>query len=409
MKKLLSSIAFISTLIMLIGCASRNASTPPPQAELSFESIKIADSLKLFWAHIPADLDGDGITDIVFVNNNGYGGAVEWLKGQMEAGLWQRDMIALHAPDGSPFAQGDIEVADIDFDGDLDILAIAHQGEWNGGSAPSKLYWLENPSWEIHFIGDCPNFVKDVSVGDLDQDQQMDVVALTFENSTLSIFRQNSAKDWTRVQYYDGYKNLHEGMDIGDLNGDGLIDIVANAHAFYNPGGDLTTSWAEQTINARWNSQEGDWSRNGTKIHLQDINRDKKAEVFVSHSERAGYPLAYYRQDAQGDWQEHIIADSIPACHTLQVADFDQDGDYDVLAGVNISRAKALNQTSFPVNIFLAKEEGWSVMELMNDGIYNGRVADLEGDGDMDIFRYQTHDATALHLLRNQLIVPAAD
>lgn len=403
----------LSLLILVIGtlysCSQKKESAQEgikEEQKLSFQSTKIADSLEFIWAHCPADIDGDGITDLVFINNNGYGGSVEYLKGQKEEGIWGRILIAEKAPEGVEFAQGDIEVSDIDFDGDLDILAVAHTGEWEASTDNSKLYWLENPGWKPHFIGEAPDFIKDVSLADFNQDKKMDVAFLTFESSSLSIFQQNEADDWLAVQQYTDYKNLHEGMHVGDIDGDGWKDIVADAHVFYNPKGDLSQAWKEENIDEKWNTQEGDWSRNGSKIFVQDINADKQSEVFISHSERAGYPLSMYQRKDNGAWEEKILLDSIPACHTLQVFDMDQDGDYDVLAGINKSRAEGLGFSSFEVQLLLSENsyEKWTPFLLTTEGIYNGQISDLEGDGDLDIFRYQTHDAKEFFVLKNQLV-----
>ena len=40
-------------------------------------------------------------------------------------------------------------------------------------------------------------------------------------------------------------------------------------------------------------------------------------------------------------------------------------------------------------------------MVLSTEGIYNGQVADYDGDGDFDIFRYPHHEATEYFLLEN--------
>ena len=73
---------------------------------------------------------------------------------------------------------------------------------------------------------------------------------------------------------------------------DGLI-IVANGHIFYCPGKDLSAAWGEENLDEKWNTQTGDWSRNGTKAFIRDVNGDQKAEIFVSHSEPFGLPSVY--------------------------------------------------------------------------------------------------------------------
>jgi hypothetical protein len=105
-----------------------------------------------------------------------------------------------------------------------------------------------------------------------------------------------------------------------------------------------------------------------------------------------------------GSWKKNIISDSIPACHTLQVFDFDQDGDFDVLAGVNKSRSINLGIENAEVTIFLSDQnyQSWIPKTLQEQSIYNGQANDFDQDGDMDIFRYSAHDATDFQLLINQ-------
>lgn len=400
---------FIAGLTVLSACGTgpeKVVDLAEERPELSFTSSRIvADSARFWWAHCPAEVTGDGITDLVFIHNNASGGYLAYYQGQKDTGIWTRHLIAEAPPTGGLFAAGDLECADIDFDGDIDVFAVKHPGEWTEAGAPAELFWYENPGWRAHRIGTVPDAVKDVNFGDFDGDQKMDLAVLTFDENTLSIFRQEAPDNWERVQFLENYGNLHEGMGIGDVDGDQDLDIVGNAWVFYNPGGDLKGEWTIENMDDRWNTQQGDWSRNGTKIFVRDIDNDNQAEVFIGHSERAGYPLAWYEKNTAGEWQAHIISDSIPACHTLQVYDFDLDGDFDVLAGINRNRAVNLDIDHFEITVFLNAGDNlsWTPQIIGEDGIYNGQVADYDGDGDFDIFRYPNHEATSYYLLENTL------
>lgn len=403
----LSLLIILLVLFVYTGCKNQQteSSDSPEKNELSFENRLIADSVTFLWARSTADVTGDGILDLVFTDNNAYGGVLGYYEGKKDSGLWKRVIINDQIKDDLFYASGDLECADMDFDGDMDIIAARHPGEWKNGGASASIYWYENPSWDEHYIGEAPDFVKDLNVADFNGDNKMDVVAITFEESSLSIFRQDGKKEWTRVQYFLNYKNIHEGMDVGDLNGDDLIDIVADGYIFYNPGGDLTEEWKQANIDEIWNNQEGDWSRNATKVFIRDLDEDKRSEVFMSHSERSGYPLAWYKLDEGGNYKKNVILDSIPACHTLQVYDFDLDGDFDVLAGMNRGRAAGLGYTEYQVYILLSDNDytTWTARLLDSKGIYNGQVADYDGDGDYDIFRYFSHDETGFYLMENQV------
>lgn len=392
-----TSIRSIFCAATFVAALTSLAANPEP-----FSQRKIVDDAEWWWALNIGDVTGDGIQDLVYINNNANGGYLAYRKGQTEPGLWKETVIAETPPMGGTFAAGDMETGDFDGDGDIDVFAVKHTGEWDDSTEAAELFWYENPSWKAYPIGDIKGALKDVSLADFDNDGLLDVATLTFHNENLRVFRQAGDGTFTLLQDIT-LKNLHEGMAVGDFDGDGFTDIVANGFSFRNPDGKLDQDWVFQTIHPRWHNQEGDWSRNGTKAAMADFNGDGRSEVVITHSERKGYPVSKYTYSSSGLWLEYTLLQQLTAGHTLQIDDFDLDGNLDLLAGVNKGRAVNLGDTRFPVLIFFNAGDHSSVeiLKITDRGIYNGRTSDYDGDGDIDILRLPEHGSKEVFLLEN--------
>ena len=394
------------TLLTLYACGNdspaESGTVEEQEPTMTFTSHEIMDTANTWWALTIGDVSGDGLMDAVYINNNAHGGYLAYRSGQTANGIWQETIIAEAPPTGGTFASGDLETGDMDGDGDVDVLAVKHTGEWDNPADQAEVFWYEAPDWTPHTVGDARGAVKDLSIADFDGDGRNDLAVLTFENENLRIHRSN--EDGTSTMVADlTAPGLHEGMDVGDLDGDGDVDVAANGYVWMNPGGDLTGEWTREDLSAQWHTQTGDWSANGTKNAVADMDGDGRPEVFVTHSERAGYPLAMYSRSDDGTWSETVILDSIPAAHTLQVFDMDLDGDMDIVTGINKGRAVNLNVDHFEVVVLVNDGSGNFTEDVVaQGGIYNGRVADFEGDGDYDIFRLPEHEAKSLYLLRNE-------
>jgi hypothetical protein len=405
--QLLEVVFLVSSLMGMMACQDKKdnkATTQEAKIEVTFDSLPISNKANQWFARALSDLNGDALLDVAFINEAGLGGALGVMLGSRE-GNWDIDWIAETAPNGGVFSCGDIAVGDIDGDGKIDILGPQANGEWTDKPKEHTFYWYSYPEKEAHFIGKSENYIKDVSLADLNKDGKLDLIGISFDGSYVIIYEQITPDEWKQVQLLEA-PNIHEGMDVGDIDGDGYIDIAANGYWALNPKGDMNSDWKLQEIDSIWHNQTGDWSRNATKHFCADIDGDGKSEVFISHSERAGYPVAYYKliDVKTNQWEKQIIIDMLPAAHTLQVADMDNDGDLDVLTGVNRNRAINIDIKEYPVIIMLNDGSGkWTEKIVDMASIYNGHVGDFEGDGDLDIFRLTSHDASKYELLINQL------
>ncbi|MFT7226679.1 MAG: hypothetical protein ACI92C_002222 [Neolewinella sp.] len=402
---------FLTFCLLLTACKEDTKKHLEEQASktenkaLNFVSHRVIDNAKWWWAFTLSDITNDGLQDVVYIHNNANGGYLAFRTGSKEGRLWKETIVAQTPPTGGTFAGGDLETGDMDGDGDQDILAVKHTGEWDDAGAEAELFYYENPSWTPHAIGKAKDAVKDLSIADFDGDGRADLAVLTCDEHNLRVHRQK--EDGTFEMVVDiTQKGLHEGMDVGDLDGDGDVDIAANGYVFTNPGGDLRGEWTVFVVDEKWHNQTGDWSANGTKQFVADIDGDGQPEIFISHSERGGYPLSYYQLQANGSWKEYVVVEELPAAHTLQVFDMDLDGDLDVVTGINSARAVNLDPKveRYEVMVMLNQGDGsWKRKLIETGGIYNGCVTDFEGDGDYDLFRYPSHEATELFFIENQV------
>ncbi|GIX07888.1 MAG: hypothetical protein KatS3mg115_2291 [Candidatus Poribacteria bacterium] len=368
-------------LLLIVGAlqAGTNAFAEP----ILFRYRVIADVVAL---RAVADADGDGRGDILLASGGEAGGS-----GFPGVLRWHRypDFRAFpinDPPESSYIA--DLEAADLDGDGDPDLIAPIAQ---EPGDTHRRVIWWENPRpdrpatdrWPIHQIGeidrsDGPG--KDLAVLDADGDGRLDVAVRT--HNAVFIWYQDAPDRWT--ERFVGDLPWREGMDAGDIDGDGDPDVVLNGYWLENPG-TRDGAWQRRTIDARWFAQDtGTWRDNSCRVLVADLNGDGLADPVFGQSEQPGFPVVWYRAiDPHADrWEAHEIG-QIDYCHSLQAGDLDLDGDTDVVAA-EMPRYDA----PYPVVIFQNEGEGlrWNRQAVSTDtGSYILVVGDVGGDGDLDL------------------------
>ena len=134
------------------------------------------------------------------------------------------------------------------------------------------------------------NYVKDIKAADSTGHWHPEIVIRS--NVALSIFHRSN-NSWTRIQHIKIHP--HEGMDVGDLDADGDPDIALNGFWLECPDEPINGTWTERNIDNKWWTQTGDWTANNCKVSVKDVNGDGNADVLLSHSERAGYPVSWYK------------------------------------------------------------------------------------------------------------------
>jgi len=298
------------------------------------------------------DLDGDGIEDIM-IGSQFTTGAV-WY----HSPTWER------YPIGPGDFTTDGEIADIDNDGDADLVMST--------DSKDRVEWWENTGdplqggWVRHDIGSL--FAHDMAVADVNGDGRQDVAVFSkYGRVELTVYLNPGSPDaaWQRIAIAEPEG---EGLDLGDLDGDGDVDLTASRTWYENVDGDGKT-WTVHTIVTNW----GVDCRN----ICYDMNTDGKVDVVMSHSEGEG-GLSWFENP---DWTEHKIEPGIlVGAHTLEIGDFDSDGDPDVFTGEM--------HTSPEKRVLVYENLGndtWQRMVVDTAGTHNGRIGDIDGDGDIDL------------------------
>jgi len=323
------------------------------------------------------------------------GGPLLWYR----APRWEKCLIA---PSGTWSC--DAETADLDGDGDRDVVISEYYTK-------NRLEWYENPgpkgnpatgAWKLHLIG-APR-AHDIEVGDLDRDGDLDIVSRgqsgfgTREGNKLVFWEQKGPDSWTRrvVDCPHG-----EGLCIGDLDSDGDLD-VATGGRWYEGTGDIAGGpWTEHVF--------ADWPEDAV-AQLADMNLDSRLDVVLTQSE-GDYRISWLETppDPTADnWPEHVIDTLLQKGHSLRIADMDDDGDPDVVTA-EMHQSPDPDEVIVYLNLQNALE--WKKQVISNTGSHFLRVADFDGDGDMDIFgaNWQSvvQDSLAyLEIWRNNLYNP---
>ena len=122
-----------------------------------------------------------------------------------------------------------VHVADMDGDGDLDIVSASQVDD--------TIAWYENdgaanPTWTAADIATSADFATDVHVADMDGDGDLDIVSASFADDTIAWYENDGAANptWTAADIAtsaDGALSVY----VADMDGDGDLDIVSASHA----------------------------------------------------------------------------------------------------------------------------------------------------------------------------------
>jgi hypothetical protein len=204
---------------------------------------------------IPTDLNHDGKMDVVALLAQQYETVLAYVnKGTGDFAFEQK--VIYQAPHPNWGSSG-IQLVDLDKDGDLDVL-LTHGDTFDDGIVKPYhgIQWLENTGgfpFVEHTIAAMPG-VHRAAAADLDGDGDLDIVGCALlaggsdvdEKTLPALVWLEQIKPGTFARHtIEMGSPRHASLDLGDIDGDGDIDIVVGNFSIDKP----VAAWVDVWVN----------------------------------------------------------------------------------------------------------------------------------------------------------------
>ncbi len=323
---------FRLTCYVLIGCYLCQSSPPASAQQHTVSSFQTQQLSDVYFSEgaSAGDINGDGNADVVC--------GPYWFAGPE---FKTRHEIYPPLPqDREGYADNFFSwVYDFDSDGYGDVLVVGFPG------TPAYVY--QNPAsdvethWKKHEVIDwvsneSPHFTNLVG------DAKPELVCTRdgfFGFATLN--DKDPFGQWTfhPISEQIAPPRFGHGLGVGDVNGDGLGDLIYSGGWFQQP--------TEGALANRWRLHKTPLSNSygGAEMHAYDVDGDGDNDIITAHAAH-DFGLGWYEQIRDGDeitFQHHLIMGDRPEQnrygvvfsepHSVNLVDIDGDGLKDIVTG----------------------------------------------------------------------------
>ncbi len=275
------------------------------------------------------------------------------------------------------FEAGSVFTADINGDGDMDVLSAATGG--------NSIDWWENDgtseNFEQHNISTNVDRPYQVFAADINGDGDMDVLYPSRDDDKLVWHENDGDGNFGPQQLITAQANTDgpRFLDVADIDGDGWDDVISASafdHKFVwykNLGkgdfGDINT-------NQRIISED---ENQAISVHAVDIDGD--GDFDVAAASYVGDEITWHENtDGAGNsWTRHVVESNRDGAASVSSGDFDEDGDMDLVSASQFDNTIAWHENTDGAGPF-----DTDIIDVQAGGAVFVYAIDIDGDKDMD-------------------------
>lgn len=323
-----------------------------------------------------ADIDDDGDLDLIVPQNSNFnihGNNILWFE-NIDGELFRHQLHGLTLGARIP------KLADFDGDGDKDIFVSL--ADYNPTAGKAEIMLFENLDGTNFFNWRIKNAIEnvvDIEIGDMNDDGYLDVVASAKDSNELMVLlNEDFQANWEKI-IIDDTLDQPLGLDVGDIDSDGDKDIVLcsyndeNIFAYINDGSfNFLRTNVDSSI------------PNPKEVEIVDLNGDTHIDI-VAITEDIDNSILIYLSNGNGGYsKETVYSGKIPS--DIEVGDWNGDDNLDIL----VSFFTSVKFPNSPIDVLLLSNDGeanFSPLELISFSEKSQGISlnDMDNDGDLDI------------------------
>jgi len=264
------------------------------------------------------DLDGDGDLDILSASKKSR--RIAWYRNDGSGNFGPQLTIGLSNDDG----QADVAVADLDGDGDLDVISsatrFANSIDWYRNDGNGNFGARRNVTTAVRRT-------EDMTTADLDGDGHLDILSASANNDRIVWFKNDGNGNFGPLRTITTQAYRAMAVAKGDLDGDGDLDVLSASFL------DNRVAWYRNDGSGNFGPQNTISTALKSLVDVTVADLDGDGDLDALSASFSDDRIAWYRNDGNGNFgPQRTITTSVRIADGVAAADLDGDNDLDVIS-----------------------------------------------------------------------------